>query len=236
MSTGPQQSPAARPAENVEVVATQTQDGAFEIQVTRNLSTGSTPVGSVNAGAPQLGSLAGQSSQSPDDHAGTGFGRGLAEAVIVAPTIWRLRGRNWKGIVAATLVASVVAGVVIVLVSAPSPPPVGEVVVPEQPESTPASTREERRFTVYQGGIYQTQQPVARTARVNFDSIRDQPDTTDSDGSGSADEPVEVVLPDEPAIDGEIPLIPPAEAPEQAVADELAAEVVEQLREIPVQE
>jgi hypothetical protein len=215
MSTGPQHTPAARPAENVEVVATQTQDGAFEIQVTRNQSTGSAPVGPVNAGVTNLGSSAGQSTASPESEIGTGV---------------------WKGIAAAVVVAVGIGAVVFALVSAPPPPPVGQVVAPAQPEATPASTREERRFTVYQGGIYQPQQPVARTATVNFDSIRDQPDTTDSDGSGSADEPVEVVLPDAPAVDGEIPLIPAQEAPEQAVADELAEEVVEQLREIPVEE
>ncbi|MBU6162591.1 MAG: hypothetical protein KGO50_15860 [Myxococcales bacterium] len=215
MSTGPQNTPAARPAENVEVVATQTQDGAFEIQVTRNLSTGATQNGPVNAGAANLGSSGSQVAVANASKRGTGA---------------------WKGIAAAVVVALGIGGVVYALISAPPPPPVGEVVAPSQPEATPASTREERRFTVYQGGIYQPRQPVARTATVNFDSIQDEPDTTESDGSGSAGEPTEVVMPDEPAVDGEIPLIPAEIPPGQEVAEELADEVVEQLREVPVEE
>jgi len=215
MSTGPQNTPASRSAENVEVVATQTQDGAFEIQVTRNLSTGATQNGPVNAGVANLVSSGSQ--------------------VAVATASQRETGA-WKGIAAAVVVALGIGGVVYALISAPPPPPVGEVVAPSQPEATPASTREERRFTVYQGGIYQPRQPVARTATVNFDSIQDEPDTTETDGSGSAEEPAEVVLPDDPAVDGEIPLIPAETEPGQEVAEELTDEVVEQLREVPVEE
>jgi hypothetical protein len=213
MTTDPHHTPASRAGENVEVVATQTQDGAFEIQVTRNPTTGSLPPAPVNAGAANLGSTAGHTSVAASPSAGA-----------------------WKGIVAAAVVAIGLAGVGFALVSSPPPPPVEEVVAAPDEEPAPESTREQRRFTVYQGGVYQPQQPLPRAATVNFGSIQYEPDTTDGEASGRIDEQTELVMPDEPALEGEIPLIPSNEDLNEAPQDQLPEEVVEQLREVPVEE
>jgi hypothetical protein len=84
--------------------------------------------------------------------------------------------------------------------------------------------------------VYQPQQAAPRAATVNFASIEDEPDTTDGEASGRIDEQVELVMPDEPAVEGEIPLIPSNEATPEVPENQLPDEVVEQLREVPVVE
>lgn len=215
MTTEPHHTPAPRPGENVEVVATQTQDGAFEIQVTRNPTTGSLQPAPLSSGSANLGSTAGHSAVVSSTPSPSGA---------------------WKGVAAAAVVAIGVAGVGFALVSSPPPPPVEEVVAAPDNEPAPESTREQRRFTVYQGGVYQPQQAAPRAATVNFGSIEDEPDTTDGEASGRIDEQIELVMPDAPAVEGEIPLIPSDEAPAEVPENQLPDEVVEQLREVPVVE